>query len=443
MKKQDSLQLSAYLIIDKKKKKQILSKEEINFFIEEMVKGTIHDYQVTAFLMACFLNGLNEKETYYLTHGMLNSGFQFPVFDKKTIDKHSTGGVGDKTSFILGPIAAAAGVKVPMIAGRGLGHTGGTVDKIEAIEGFKTQLTLKEFSELLMKYGLVLIGQTGEIAPADKKIYALRDVTATIDNVSLITASIMSKKLAEGASGYVFDIKVGNGAFMKTLSQATELAKSMNKMAKLSKRKAISFITDMNQPLGNTFGHSLELIECFEILKGKGDKRLTSLSVDLAAAMIQLAGLATNFAKARKIALEKIADGSALKELENLIERQGGNPKVVSNYELLPMAKTQTVIKAKKSGYVAGWETEKLGLWLIQLGGGRVQSNAPIDFSVGVYCHAFVGDKLTKGQEILTIYHHDHQLEKVNIFKDKLEKEFLTISSKKVKALPLVYKTIK
>lgn len=285
-------QYSAYSIIQKKRDKERLTKEEINWFIEGLTSGSIADYQMSALLMAIYLNGMSIEETAFLTDAMLYSGKVLDFPEQYYIDKHSTGGVGDKASFILAPIAAACGVKVPMIAGRGLGHTGGTVDKIESIKGFKTDISLLEFERLLKERGLVLIGQTKDIAPADKIIYALRDVTATVESIPLITASIMSKKLAEGAKGIVMDIKTGNGAFMSKLSDAKKLAESIRKTGLRFNKNMMTMITDMNEPLGFAVGNSLEIIESIETLKGKGPKDLTDLSVALAGGMVYLAGLA-------------------------------------------------------------------------------------------------------------------------------------------------------
>ncbi|MFL5784128.1 MAG: thymidine phosphorylase, partial [Bacteriovoracaceae bacterium] len=287
-----------YGLIDKKKNGEKLTRDEVMWFIQGYTTNIIPDYQMSAMLMAMFLKGMDVTETAALTDAMLESGAQVKFPGKNVIDKHSTGGIGDKASFILAPIAAAAGVKVPMIAGRGLGHTGGTIDKIEAVRGFRTALDLDTFRERLLKDNLVLMGQTPEIAPADRLIYALRDVTATIDSIPLITASIMSKKLAEGANGIVFDIKTGTGAFMRETKDARALGKSLIATSKRFKKKAVALITDMNQPLGCAVGHTHEIIESVETLKGNGPKDLTDLSVALAAHMIHIAGVEKTFARA-------------------------------------------------------------------------------------------------------------------------------------------------
>lgn len=436
----DSFQV--YSLIDKKKRGEKLTEKEIKWFIQSYTDNKIPDYQMSAMLMAMFIRGMDVAETAYITDAMLESGKQLKFTGKNVIDKHSTGGVGDKASFILAPIASAAGVKVPMIAGRGLGHTGGTIDKVEAIKGFNVALDLDTFSQKLNSEGLVLIGQTPEIAPADRLIYALRDVTATIDSVPLITASIMSKKLAEGANGIVFDIKTGTGAFMRTTKDAKILAKSLIATSKRFKKKAVVLITDMNQPLGNEVGHSNEIIESIETLKGKGPKDLTDLSVALAAHMIHIAGVEKTFAAAHKKALEMISSGKALEEFRKLLRSQGGDEKVVDDYSLLPMASMKTEIRAPKSGYIKMFDNTKIGLLLIELGGGRKSKSDVIDHAVGFTFHKKIGDKVKKGEPIFTITHHPKQKAAV----EEVEKVFLasalTMSALKVKTPKLILEKI-
>jgi pyrimidine-nucleoside phosphorylase len=427
-----------YPLIDKKKRGEKLTNQEIKWFIQSYTDSKIPDYQMSAMLMAMFLKGMDVSETASLTDAMLESGKQLKFPGKNVIDKHSTGGIGDKASFILAPIASAAGVKVPMIAGRGLGHTGGTVDKIEAIKGFDTALDLDAFSKKLNKEGLVLIGQTPDIAPADRLIYALRDVTATVDSVPLITASIMSKKLAEGANGIVFDIKCGTGAFMRTQKDARALAKSLITTAKRFKKKAVALITDMNQPLGNEVGHSNEIIESIETLKGNGPKDLTDLSVALAAHMIHIAGIEKTFLKAEKKALEMVSSGKALEEFRKLLKSQGGDARVVDDYSLLPMAKVKTEIKANKAGFIKMFDNTQIGLLLIELGGGRKSKADVIDHGVGFSFHKKIGDKVKKGETIFTITHHANQKDIVENIKNKFLKDVLVMSAVKVKAPKLV-----
>lgn len=422
---------SIYNIIQKKRDKGILSKEEIKWVINSLLNGTIEDYQMSALLMAIYLNGLNKDETAALTDAMLYSGTVLDFKDKIFIDKHSTGGVGDKTSFILAPIAAACGVKVPMIAGRGLGHTGGTVDKIESVKGFKTDITLKDFEKLLIERGLVLIGQTKEIAPADKRIYALRDVTATVESIPLITASIMSKKLAEGAKGIVMDIKTGNGAFMAKLSDAKKLAKSITDTGLRFDKNMMTIISDMNEPLGNAIGNSLEIIECVETLKGNGPKDLTDLSVHLAGGMIYLAGLAKTHAEGNKKALKSIQDGSALLKFRELIKNQGGSDKFVDDYSILPKTTFSVHVLSKKSGFIKEMNCKEFGLHCVELGGGRKKTSDKIDFAVGLFLHKKVGDNVTKGETLVTIYCHESQGNIAAAISNEILNRDITISTTK------------
>ncbi len=400
---------SAYSIIQKKRDKEKLTKEEISWFIEGLTKGKIADYQMSALLMAIYLNGLDKMETVALTDAMLYSGSVLDFKDQVYIDKHSTGGVGDKASFILAPIAAACGVKVPMIAGRGLGHTGGTIDKIEAIKGFKTDISLNEFVSLLKKRGLVLIGQTKEIAPADKKIYALRDVTATIESIPLITASIMSKKLAEGAKGIVMDIKTGNGAFMAKLSDAKKLAASIRETGLRFNKNMMTVITDMSEPLGCAVGNSLEIIESIETLKNNGPKDLTELSLSLAGGMVYLAGLAASHKEGIKKAKLALESGAALEKFRELIIHQGGDGKVIDDYTLLPHTKNTLEVKSIKNGFITKMDCKSFGHHCVRLGGGRQKTSDIIDFAPGFILNKKIGDKIKKGDVLVRIHHHENQ----------------------------------
>ena len=424
---------SAYNIIQKKRDKEKLTKEEITWFIEELTKGEIADYQMSALLMAIYLNGFDKSETVALTDAMLYSGKVLNFPDQRFIDKHSTGGVGDKASFILAPIAAACGVKVPMIAGRGLGHTGGTVDKIESIKGFKTDISLDEFQSLLMERGLVLIGQTREIAPADKKIYALRDVTATVESIPLITASIMSKKLAEGAAGIVMDIKTGNGAFMAKLSDAKKLATSIRETGLRFNKNMMTMITDMSEPLGCAIGNSLEMIESIETLKNNGPKDLTDLSVSLAGGMVFLAGLAKSHKEGIVKAEAALKSGAALEKFRDLITHQGGDAKYLDDYTLFPHTKNTFDVKASKSGYVTKMDCKAFGIHCVHLGGGRQKTSDTIDFAVGLIMNKKIGDAVKKGDVLVTIHHHDNQKELVNTIALQILKKDLTITSTKPK----------
>ncbi|MDD0853872.1 thymidine phosphorylase [Halobacteriovorax sp. GB3] len=437
---QNPMRFTASGIISKKRDGKKLTNDEIRWFIDGLTSGQIADYQMTALLMAIFINGLDKKETAYLTDAMLYSGDVVEFEGRDVIDKHSTGGVGDKASFILAPIAAACGVKVPMIAGRGLGHTGGTVDKIESVKGFKTELPLKKFKEMVEKEGLSLIGQTKTIAPADKKIYALRDVTGTVESIPLITASIMSKKLAEGASGLVMDIKTGSGAFMSTLPKARALAKSLRDTASRFDKSMMTMITDMNQPLGLAIGNSLEIVESIETLRGKGPKDLTEISVQLAGGMIYLAGKAKSHKAGIAKAKKSIKDGSALKVFKDMIKNQGGDELVVDDYSRLPMAKEVYEVKAQKAGYISQVNCKALGLHCVSLGGGRMKASDKIDFGVGLVLTKKIGDKVKKGETLLKVYHNKSQLKLVEQIDVAINKSDIKLSATKPKTTkPLVY----
>lgn len=427
---------SAYQIIAKKRDGLELSENEVKWMIEGMIEGRVADYQISAFLMAIYLNGFSVAETAALTDAMLYSGSTLEFSCDHVIDKHSTGGVGDKASFILAPLAHACGVRVPMIAGRGLGHTGGTIDKVESIEGFSTSLSLKDFKSTVEGMGMALIGQTGEIAPADKKIYALRDVTATIESIPLITASIMSKKLAEGAQGIVMDIKVGSGAFMKNKSQARKLAKSIRETGKRFGKNMLTTLTDMNQPLGNAVGNSLEIIESIETLKGRGPKDLTEISLHLAGGMIYLAGLSKTHAAGIKKAKAALKSGAALDSFRELIKNQGGNDSVVDDYSVLPSAENVTVVTAPNNGYMKKINNTNIGLHCVSLGGGRARAEDTVDFGVGFIFHKKLGERFKKGEPLVSIHHNPDQIEIVKKIEYSLIHEDITFALKKPEKLP-------
>jgi pyrimidine-nucleoside phosphorylase len=422
---------SAYNIIQKKRDKEKLSKEEISWFIEGLTKGEIADYQMSALLMAIYLNGFDKDETTALTDAMLYSGKVLNFPEQIYIDKHSTGGVGDKTSFILAPIAAACGVKVPMIAGRGLGHTGGTVDKVEAIKGFKTEISLDDFVSLLKERGLVLIGQTREIAPADKKIYALRDVTATIESIPLITASIMSKKLAEGAKGIVMDIKTGNGAFMAKLTDAKKLAESIRQTGLRFDKNMMTIISDMNEPLGCAVGNTLEIIECIETLKNNGPKDLTDISLSLAGGMVYIAGLAKSHKEGIAKAEKALESGAALEKFRELIKNQGGDELVIDDYSRMPQTKTRFEVKALKTGFISAMDCKALGMHCVQLGGGRQKTSDKIDFAVGFIMNKKIGDKVKKGESLVTLHIHESQMDLAKNIADEMSKKNIIIKATK------------
>ncbi|GAC1639242.1 MAG: pyrimidine-nucleoside phosphorylase [Candidatus Acidiferrum sp.] len=395
-------------LIRKKRDSGEHSREEINFLISAYTRGEIPDYQMSAWLMATWIRGLNDAERAALTEAMLHSGEVMDNSDLpgKKVDKHSTGGVGDKTSLILAPVVAAGGLIVPMISGRGLGHTAGTLDKLESIPGFNTELSLQEFKRVLRECGMSLIGQTAEIAPADKKIYALRDATSTVENIGLICASIMSKKLAEGIDALVLDVKTGSGAFLRKEEDAAELADVMVGVAKSMGKKAVALITDMDQPLGRLAGHSHEVIESIEVLKGRGAKDLRDLSLELSAWMFFLGERTPSVEAGRKLAEELIANGKALEKFRQGIRLQGGDARVIDDYSLLPQADNKVVITAAGSGYLAATNCTEFGNALAMLGGGRETKEDKIDHGVGLEFHKRIGDRVEKGESLVTIYYN-------------------------------------
>ena len=398
-----------YEIISKKRDKKKLSQEEIEYFVSGYTKSTIPDYQMSALLMAIFLNGMDAEETFGLTSSMMRSGkvMDLSFIPGTKVDKHSTGGVGDKVSLILAPLVAACGVTVPMISGRGLGHTGGTLDKLESIPGFKTNLPLKKFMRILSEIGVCMIGQTDEIAPADKKIYALRDVTGTVNSIPLISASILSKKLAEGADALVFDVKVGNGAFMQREDEAILLVKNLIQTAKRFKKKAVALITDMNEPLGEAVGNSIEVIEAIQTLKGRGPEDLMKVTFALGAYMLILGGKAKNFKEAKVKLEESIKSEKALHKFKQMVKKQGGDPRVVDDYRLLPWAKHKITIESGQTGYVKSINTLKIGLSAVKLGAGRERLDSEIDPGVGFLIKKKVGDRVKKGENLAVIFCND------------------------------------
>lgn len=396
-------------LILKKREGGHLTKPEIEQLVSGYTKGEILDYQFSAFLMAALLKGLDSKETYYLTEAMLNSGKTVDLsrISGPKIDKHSTGGVGDKVSLILAPLVAACGVTVPMIAGRGLGHTGGTLDKLESIPGLKTDLSLAEFKSGLEKIGLSIIGQTEEIAPADKKIYALRDVTAMVDYIPFITASILSKKLAEGADGIVFDVKVGSGAFMKELSQAGTLAKSLISIGRKFNRKSIAILTDMSEPLGEAVGNSLEVIEAIEALKGKWKGDLKQVTYFLAAEMLIMAGRCKSLREGFGLLQKANSDGSGLTKFREMVRAQEGDLKVVEDYSRFPQATCKLEVFSKREGYIKEIQTEQIGLLAIQVGAGRKMKEDRIDRSAGFLIKKKIGEAVKRNELLAELYTND------------------------------------
>jgi pyrimidine-nucleoside phosphorylase len=395
-------------LIRKKRDSGEHTREEINFLVKGYTRGDIPDYQMAAWLMAVWIRGLSPAETAALTEAMLHSGevVDHSYLPMKKVDKHSTGGVGDKTSLILAPIVAAGGLAVPMISGRGLGHTGGTLDKLEAIPGFNTSLSLADFRRVLEECGMGLIGQTAEIAPADKKIYALRDATSTVENIGLICASIMSKKLAEGIDALVLDVKTGSGAFLSKEEDAIHLAEVMVETARHTGKKAVALLTDMGQPLGRMAGHANEVIESIEVLRGKGPKDLRDLSIELSAWMFYLGERTKSVEDGRVLAMEIIASGKALERLRQCIRLQGGNARIIDDTSLLPMAKLQAHVTSAKSGFLLATNCRDFGIALAMLGGGREKKEDQIDYGVGLEFHKRIGDRVKAGEKLVTIQYN-------------------------------------
>ncbi|MFL2062652.1 pyrimidine-nucleoside phosphorylase [Latilactobacillus sakei] len=402
-------------IIDHKRQGGALTAEEIQFFIDGYTDGTIPDYQASALLMAIYFNDMTDDERALLTMTMMRSGDQLDLsmIDGIKVDKHSTGGVGDKTSIPLAPMIAALGIPIPMISGRGLGHTGGTLDKLEAIPNFNISLTEEAFKKQVAEINLVIIGATGNIAPADKKIYALRDVTDTVDSIPLIAGSIMSKKIASGTDALVLDVKTGSGAFMKTEEDAKELAQALVNIGRSVGMQCMAVISDMNQPLGNAIGNALEIEESIAILKGEGPTDITELILTLGSQMVVLAGKATTLDEARQLLQGVIDDGRALEAFRKMIIYQGGDPAVIENPKLMPQAQYQIELPAKENGYVTEMTANEMGIASMLLGGGRQAKTDEIDYAVGLVLHKKIGDPVQKGESLLTIYSNREDIEAI------------------------------
>lgn len=400
-----------YDIIMKKRNGKELTKDEINFFIEGYTRGEIPDYQVSALMMAVYFRKMTERETYELTMAMADSGerLDLSAIHGIKVDKHSTGGVGDKTSLALTPMVAACGIPVAKMSGRGLGHTGGTIDKLESFPGFTTALTTERFINNVNTIGIAIMGQTADLAPADKKLYALRDVTATVDNMSLIASSIMSKKLAAGADAIVLDVKTGSGAFMKKEEEARILAEEMVKIGRNAGRKTIAVISDMDQPLGYAVGNALEVREAIDTLNGKGPADFVELCLTLGSRMLLAGGKADTAEKAVEMLKGVIADGSALKKLAEFVEAQGGDAKPVYHPELLPQAALQRQVLSPKEGYVSRIVCDEVGICSLILGGGRETKESEIDLSVGIVLQKKVGDYVKEGEVLAVIHANDEK----------------------------------
>lgn len=429
-----------YDIIKKKRDGFELTKEEIEFFIKGFVEGSVHDYQASAFCMAVFFRGMNERETADLTLAMAHSGDTVDLsrFGDLTVDKHSTGGVGDKTTLIVAPIVASLGCVMAKMSGRGLGHTGGTIDKLESIEGFNTSLSPEEFFSQVEKNGIAVVGQTGNLTPADKKLYALRDVTATVDSLPLIASSIMSKKLAAGAHTIVLDVKCGSGAFMKTPEEAEELATAMVKIGNNCGRKTAAVITNMDRPLGNNIGNSLEVVEAVEILKNKGPEDLREVCLSLATEIVALSK-GVSESTAREMTEDALISGKAFEKFKEWISSQGGDPLWIENTELFPKAKYSYEIKSEYDGYIVKTDAEKIGIASVILGAGRETKEDTIDMSAGIILNKKTGDWVQKGDTLATLY---SCRESAFCASEQKFLSALEFSKEKPKDLPLIYKII-
>ncbi len=430
-----------YDIIHKKRNGGELSEKEIKFFVNGYTDGSIPDYQASALCMAIYFRGMSADETAALTLAMADSGDRIDLsgIDGFTVDKHSTGGVGDKTSLIVAPIVAANGGKVAKMSGRGLGHTGGTVDKLESIPGFRTSLTPDEFIKQVNDIGLCIVGQTGELAPADKKLYALRDVTATVESIPLIASSIMSKKLAAGSQGIVLDVKTGSGAFMKTVEDSERLAEEMVSIGKAAGRKVTALITDMDIPLGASVGNSLEVIEAIKTLKGEGEKNLTEVCLSLAAQMLCMVTGRDDMV-CRKMAKKSIEDGSALNKLREMITAQGGNADVIDNSGAFKQPKFYVDIISERDGYISRTDAERVGIASVILGAGREKKGDPIDPSAGIILKKKTGDSVSKGDVLATFYTDDET--RIDVAKREFL-DALIFGNEKPSKQKLIYKIIK
>jgi pyrimidine-nucleoside phosphorylase len=394
-------------VIMRKRDGHALSRDEIRNFVSGVTDGSWPDYQASALLMATLIRGMTTEETAWLTDAMVHSGVRVDLSDIPgvKVDKHSTGGVGDKTSLIVAPLAAACGVPVPMMSGRGLGHTGGTLDKLESIPGFRVRLSIEEMKSALARTGCAMLGQTAQIAPADKKLYALRDVTGTVESIPLISASIMSKKIAEGIDALVLDVKAGRGAFMKTEAASRQLAESLVSIGNASGVRTEAVITDMDAPLGLAVGNALEVVECLDVLKGDGPRDLIDVSVELTAHMLVLGGVASGRDEAKRRVADAIASGAGLERFRRIVEEQGGDPKVVDDHHRLPHVDGRHVVTAPRGGFVGELNAELIGRASNVLGAGRNRVEDPVDPAVGILLRAKPGARITAGDPLFELHH--------------------------------------
>ena len=408
-------------VIDQKRNGGVLSDEQLQFFVDGVVDGSLPDYQISALLMAIYFQGMTDREQTQLTMKMMHSGERLDLskIPGIKVDKHSTGGVGDKTSLPLAAMVAALGIPVPMISGRGLGHTGGTLDKLEAIPGFQVELSEQDFIKQVAEEKLAIVGAMRDVAPADKKIYALRDVTDTVDSIPLIASSIMSKKLASGTDALVIDVKTGAGAFMKTEDSAVKLAKALVAIGKQAGLKCEAVISDMNQPLGSKIGNTLEIEETLDLLKGKGPKDLLELVLELGSRMVVMGQQAASLAEARAKLEQTIADGSALARFKAMIKAQHGDPNVVDDYSLMPHAKYQIEYPAQKGGVIAKLTADEIGMASMLMGGGRQKADDQLDYAVGIELHKKIGDSVQKGESIMTIWSNREDIDDVKELLDQ------------------------
>ena len=408
-------------LIEKKKQGKTLSKEEIDFFVKGYVGGSIPDYQAAALLMAVWFRGMDERETTDLTFSMAHSGeiADLSAVPGIKVDKHSTGGVSDGTTLIAAPLAAACGASVAKMSGRGLGHTGGTIDKLESIPGFSVEVGMERFAEIVSAAGLSVISQSSSLVPADRMLYSLRDVTATVDNISLIASSIMSKKIASGCDAIVLDVKTGNGAFMKNIADSVKLAHTMVEIGKLSGKKTVAIVTDMNQPLGASVGNALEVREAIEVLQGRHECSLKVIAFTLAARMVMLSGLASTESEAMEKVEDALVSGKALVKLARMIEMHGGNPAVVDDISLLPEACETVSVKAESTGYITGIESRDVGVAAMMLGAGRARKEDRIDPAAGIWLKKRLGDYVRKGDELALFHVNDRSRldEAVSVFR--------------------------
>ena len=429
-------------VIRKKRDGIELSQAEIEGFVNAYTNAEIPDYQVSAWLMAVVLRGMTRPETAALTDAMLHSGdvLDLSSLPAKKVDKHSTGGVGDKTSLVLAPLAAAAGVSVPMISGRGLGHTGGTLDKLEAIPGFNVNLSLAEFRHVLETCGCAMIGQTAEIAPADRKLYALRDVTGTVESPYLICASIMSKKLAEGIDALVLDVKTGSGAFMKSEKDAAFLAGLMVETGERMGKQVVALITDMDQPLGNMIGNALEVVEVVEVLRGGGPEDLRELCLELAGWMLHLGGASKTVAEGKAQSSRLISSGKALEKFRQMVKLQGGDSRVIDDAKRLPQAQHTMPVTSAKAGYVGSIQCEQVGTACVILGGGRERKEDSVDPAVGIVLHKKVGDRIAAGEPVATIYYNAEA--KATRARHLIEASYVVADAEPSTKRPLIHRII-